>query len=342
MHSPILEAPSLPISPSASPPAHPIAQDFAPRHFRSDSHAVAEDDEDEYSTDHNLLSLDHHETQSVATTGGGIGMMGMMSGGMQGGFATRNIFDFGMLEEWGKDEKVALGLNGASASAGVGATGPKGGPAVERTRTMESRQDGEMLVGSFGDLEAGTGGNAGDEEHHFIRRRQRKLSQSNSGPMARRQGKLALFEGGGAAASIASPTPPNGKIQQAVPFHLGSNRPSLDFSSANADKFPAPTNSAAAGAERPYRFSFYSNALPATIHARSLSELPAEGQTFEELFRGEGAESSSEGGTAGGKDHSGLKNNGEETTWWLDVLCPTDEEMRMLSRVKSYMSFFYL
>ena len=40
------------------------------------------------------------------------------------------------------------------------------------------------------------------------------------------------------------------------------------------------------GHDRPYRFSFYSNALSATIHARSLSELPAEGQTFEELFQG--------------------------------------------------------
>lgn len=39
-------------------------------------------------------------------------------------------------------------------------------------------------------------------------------------------------------------------------------------------------------ADRPYRFTFYSNALPSTIHARHLSELPAKGQTFEELFSG--------------------------------------------------------
>ncbi|KAE8230319.1 hypothetical protein CF326_g4686 [Tilletia indica] len=38
--------------------------------------------------------------------------------------------------------------------------------------------------------------------------------------------------------------------------------------------------------ERPYRFTFYSNALPSTIHARYLSEIPAPGQTFEELFSG--------------------------------------------------------
>ena len=40
------------------------------------------------------------------------------------------------------------------------------------------------------------------------------------------------------------------------------------------------------GHDRPYRFSFYSNALSATIHAKSLSELPAEGQSFEDLFLG--------------------------------------------------------
>ena len=40
------------------------------------------------------------------------------------------------------------------------------------------------------------------------------------------------------------------------------------------------------GHDRPYRFSFYSNALNATIHARTLSELPSEGQSFEDLFTG--------------------------------------------------------
>jgi len=38
--------------------------------------------------------------------------------------------------------------------------------------------------------------------------------------------------------------------------------------------------------ERPYRFTFYSNTLPSTIHARYLSEIPAPGQTFEELLSG--------------------------------------------------------
>lgn len=40
------------------------------------------------------------------------------------------------------------------------------------------------------------------------------------------------------------------------------------------------------GRRRSYRFSSESNALPTTIHARSLSNLPSEGQTFEDLFAG--------------------------------------------------------
>jgi magnesium transporter len=143
------------------------------------------------------------------------------------------------------------------------------------------------------------------------------------------------------------------------------------------------------GHDRPYRFSFYSNALSATIHARSLSELPGEGQSFENLFNG--SPSTSEQSTVGntknpptavsspvifhpdninrigqdgpngqgnnhknsnnansfnrdfknaGGDHarngSGLVGGGgdfEANTWWLDVQSPTDEEMKMLSKV---------
>lgn len=37
---------------------------------------------------------------------------------------------------------------------------------------------------------------------------------------------------------------------------------------------------------KPFRFAFYSNALNSTIHARHLYELPAPGQTFEDLLKG--------------------------------------------------------
>ncbi|KAJ6616267.1 magnesium transporter [Mycena sp. CBHHK59/15] len=96
------------------------------------------------------------------------------------------------------------------------------------------------------------------------------------------------------------------------------------------------------GHDRPYRFSFYSNALPATIHARSLSELPAEGQSFTDLFSGR---ASRPGPTpvVGERTprHSNYKPLGEHphdpesNTWWLDVQSPTDDEMKMLSKVFS-------
>ena len=140
------------------------------------------------------------------------------------------------------------------------------------------------------------------------------------------------------------------------------------------------------GPERPYRFSFYSNALPATIHARSLSELPAEGQSFEDLFNGRGGfapqrvttndkigldtsdtasnqssplvnagdftgsapnpkismvakATKSANARATGRSPSppppskDFDDDPESKTWWLDVLSPTDEEMRMLAKV---------
>lgn len=46
------------------------------------------------------------------------------------------------------------------------------------------------------------------------------------------------------------------------------------------------TRTGSYGSEKQYRFTFYSNALPNTIHARHLYELPAPGQTFEELLLG--------------------------------------------------------
>ncbi|EJD01565.1 cora-domain-containing protein [Fomitiporia mediterranea MF3/22] len=79
------------------------------------------------------------------------------------------------------------------------------------------------------------------------------------------------------------------------------------------------------GHERPYRFSFYSNKLSATIHARSLSELPAEGQSFEDLFTGDN-------GNGNGMHNL---NDDELSAWWLDVMSPTDEEMKLLSKVFS-------
>jgi magnesium transporter len=57
---------------------------------------------------------------------------------------------------------------------------------------------------------------------------------------------------------------------------------------------------------RPFRFTFFSDELQSTIHSPTLYELPQEDQSFQDLF------------TTG-------------NTWWLDVNCPTDSEMKILS-----------
>ncbi|TRM67897.1 hypothetical protein BD626DRAFT_394767 [Schizophyllum amplum] len=98
------------------------------------------------------------------------------------------------------------------------------------------------------------------------------------------------------------------------------------------------------GHDRPYRFSFYSNALNATIHARSLSELPADGQTFQDLFSGLPAPqqqnrpssfASTDKRQSRLRHPMALTQDAEVNTWWLDVQNPTDEEMRTLSKVFS-------
>ena len=222
--------------------------------------------------------------------------------------------------------------------------------------------DGEAGTDTFSPKESESG------TTNFHRRRQRKLSQSN--PVMRRQGKLALFEGfGSLGGNEGGNDSPAGLKAPRQPKNLGTN-PSTNF---------VPFTDAAPGHDRPYRFSFYSNALPVTIHARTLAELPAEGQTFQDLFKGTKADGSPRtGGTEagsfkpesevmpssdtntakmsmlsklagaagatqaqnalqrgppGGPPGSGGDEDPEAFTWWLDVLSPTDEEMRMLSKV---------
>ncbi|SCW03784.1 LAFE_0G18140g1_1 [Lachancea fermentati] len=58
----------------------------------------------------------------------------------------------------------------------------------------------------------------------------------------------------------------------------------------------------------PDRFSFFRSDSDETIHAPSIPSLVKPGETFRELF----------------KDGS--------PTWWLDCVCPTDEEMRCISK----------
>lgn len=214
-------------------------------------------------------------------------------------------------------------------------------------------------------------------------RRQRKLSESVS-HVSRYQRKLALFEG-------SSPDQRNDDKAAGA----DSKTPLLSDQSKSRPGFGATNHrSAASGSEkvRPYRFSFYSNALPSTIHARSLAEIPGEDQTFEELFVGRQQESpapeewegsvvdageaqgldaflpaqkpgstgqntpnlgvnapsvasfkqagNASGRSSGHRHESKPRTNlirsvedAEANTWWLDVLCPTDAEMKVLGKV---------
>ncbi|WVQ79718.1 hypothetical protein IAT38_001818 [Cryptococcus sp. DSM 104549] len=308
-----------------------------------------------------------------------------------GGHGMRNTFDFAAMENFASKERENL-----FASEGAWAIGDENGNGGPRRRSVPNKGpqaseenlnqpssydtalDRTNTMSAFGDeseapFSPERGGDGEERAHNFQRRRQRKLSQSN--PVLR-QKKLALFEGFG---SQGGPTdgeavPDSG----AAPFKVP--RANKNPLAAGVPTPFAPYSDAAPGHDRPYRFSFYSNAMPVTIHARSLAELPAEGQTFEDLFKGKtpsdgstpafgGPETPVQGqapltaepstmasaktnpslltkavGAAMARD--GSKNGGgpngssgeeeeddpERFTWWLDVLSPTDEEMRMLSK----------
>ena len=121
--------------------------------------------------------------------------------------------------------------------------------------------------------------------------------------------------------------------------------------------------------EAPFRFTYFNDELPATIHAHTISELVLPGQTFSDLFcpepRKYGDEWEEEGSGQrpvqlaainpqnGMSNHNGsspLNNHpssgggtpshyqdpavtiGNRPSWWLDVLSPTDAEMKVLSK----------
>lgn len=338
----------------------------------------------------------------------GIGM-GQLMGGMG---PVRNHFDFGPMEEFAGKEKESLAQgmsgmydrwNGLEDDLDVGHAQDIGIPTAEQqTSLLEGDllatgggpssydSNGGRVVGgtTIGDADSQTGSSPPpktedlhvEPENTFTRRRQRKLSNTNA--TARRQGRLALFEGLGGGLNDDSVR------GESYTVDVHNHDPLNGFSSALPTKAPRKPFPAIAsgiqsgkytdypdalgppvGRERPYRFSFYSNALPATIHARSLSELPSEGQTFGDLFAGRPAgkgndKNGSDGASfAASRTGSGaatpvtetgpkasmlaraaahaadrpqpkpVEDDVETKTWWLDVLSPTDEEMRMLAKV---------
>ena len=278
-------------------------------------------------------------------------------------------FDFTLMEEFASAEKASLGLNAP--------THAKFSLNAVRSRA-KLNMDSPMVSTLTPPEEAIVADQAPQsEDGPSSGQRHRKLSQSNPYPRSHRKGiggKMALFE------NIGYTTPSFSTrldLSLATPDGNIPSRPSYD--SGVPGIIPSPRPNAGilnTGHDRPYRFSFYSNALSATIHARSLSELPADGQTFEQLFSGtlsrphssprptfsppyqqnnkfsgnnlensyffNNVGSNGNGNRRGFIDKASGMNDmnlihpaQDMNTWWLDVQSPTDEEMKMLSKVFS-------
>lgn len=294
----------------------------------------------------------------------------------------RSAFDFAPLESFAAEEKESLGLTSSS-----------GPPIIRVRRPKEHGDDGQLRAPqSGGGAFDSSGGTTAVPRRPGAR--QRKLSESAPLPRPHRRngrGKVALFEHQANEPVLGFPARLLGTGQlSAVPS-------SEDVSGMFYQYAPPPPAGVSGiispGHDRPYRFSFYSSALSATIHARSLCELPAESQSFEALFTGlstpvprqadgmggppalaapalvpasrpagfipsgRRTPSSSEGMPASFRnDFSGRpaeksdpgRPNGfgptsadtEANTWWLDILSPTDEEMKVLSKVIHIHIFF--
>jgi magnesium transporter len=244
----------------------------------------------------------------------------------------RQSFDFGVMEDFAVAEKMRLGLASS--------------PIDERPSPLRARKPSQVsAIGEVGSSAASATDFCLPAPRAL---RERKLSQSNAVPRRHGGGKMALFEG-------TLPAPP---------ASLGGGfAPPLSVVPSFAD-LPIAVGGGV-GHDRPYRFSFYSNALSATIHARSLSELPADGQSFEDMFTGVGGPMASQteprpgpgtrlqpiptsplnrtpredakpaqNGNGGEPDKKVAPTDSEGHTWWLDILSPTDEEMKMLSKVR--------
>ncbi|KAK4053758.1 CorA metal ion transporter [Microbotryomycetes sp. JL201] len=322
-----------------------------------------------HGADLNLMGFDEHAAH------------GEHAGGVPGLLHNYSIpFDFSVLEEFAEKEREGMPIPGARKRATRGGKFDAHSSGVSPPGYGTSMATSRVGLSSSGD---GEGRRMG---------RHRKLSESVAPGRYRR--KLAMFEdaAGGGDDGLGPTGPPEGANGHFTTI-LDTKTPLLDKNLPNGGNgYGAASTGQGAGA-RPYRFSFYSNALPSTIHARSLAEIPGEGQTFEELFSGRkpnpleedpsfrngdiggdqrgpmsppsghgtGANTPSVAGThiqgAASMTSSrpaGLANaearerakrarermslirsdvDAEANTWWLDVMCPTDQEMKVLSKV---------
>lgn len=375
------------------------------RHREQRSYDRGEDDEGIVGRSMGSSGYDSHRRLLIDDGSAGRGGVG---GGMGGGGSrmrpdgmpqpARNAYDFAAMEEFAAQEreKQLGGMPSGSPADGMRHRRSTGAASEDQMAQHPGSYDTEMertnTMSAFGDEPESTTlspkeTDSAQGHQSFHRRRQRKLSQSN--PVMRRGGRLALFEGigshGAAEDGAATGIP---AADATGPVAYKARAPKNPLSAATGNGF-APYTDAPAGHDRPYRFSFYSNNLPVTIHARTLAELPAEGQSFEDLFKGRATMDETRGSAAEG---SGLDKNSvdssarrsttgtdtperdpnmpqpngkmsllaraagaaatkggagggpgptdgspdhdpEAFTWWMDVHSPTDEEMRMLSKV---------
>lgn len=196
----------------------------------------------------------------------------------------RPTYDFSTMEEFAKEEKGRLGIHSP--------TSPTSGfdfRNLGRPSTTTQTQLDENANPS-GSNPPPVSNSDFSIPFNMPRARQRKISQSQPGP---RRGKMALFEQQGAPPpSLTFRAPPHlvgtGTTLSAVPSYsdLPGTNNGVNGGAQGAGGAGVGGLSVGSGHDKPYRFSFYSNALSATIHAKSLSELPAEGQSFEDLFLG--------------------------------------------------------
>lgn len=184
-------------------------------------------------------------------------------------------FDFTVLETFSSTEKANLGI-----TSPLGAAPPK----PRQSKPPGVDDEGEPSSSLPSGLAPGepTGGQIPSSPASRMNVRHRRLSQSTPPPRPRRgiRRKIALFEG-----QNNEPTPGfTARFMGQLSTVPSSENLSTDREPYTSARFQDIGGIMSPADDRPYRFSFYSNALSATIHARSLCELPAEGQTFEELF----------------------------------------------------------
>lgn len=206
-----------------------------------------------------------------------------------GGGIYKSVFDFSPLEIFAGEERRRMGL----------VPGQDRMKSVRRRLTTRNVEVGEssspvVIPEAKDDNMADTTKTETTVEPEPGSKQQR-FSQ-NAPPSRRQGGKLALFESTTASLPPFDLSPhPSLQLPANLPQPTPAPAPAYsELPNSPMRLLPPPVDEMEA---KPYRFSFYSNALKSTIHARSLSELPAEGQSFEELFTGKKASASGSNGS---------------------------------------------